>query len=68
MAGRAYPSFLVGAIGKKQYILRERGIDILVKPIPDDDRPGAMDRRLLEITESIVRGPQGFFVRVFLPL
>ncbi|MDR2134053.1 MAG: alpha/beta hydrolase, partial [Treponema sp.] len=40
----------------------------LVKPIPDDDRPGAMDRRLLEITESIVRGPQGFFVRVFLPL
>jgi acetyl esterase/lipase len=65
---RAYPLSLLDAIGKKQHLVRERGIDILVKPIPDDDRPGAMDRRLLEITEPIVSGLRGFFVRFFLPL
>ncbi|MDR1318886.1 MAG: alpha/beta hydrolase [Treponema sp.] len=65
---RAYPPSLLEALRKKQHLVRERGIDILVKPIPDDDRPGAMDRRLLEITEPVVRGLRGFFIQLFLPL
>ena len=50
---------LAGAIRAKQRIVREGGLDILEKPIPDDDRPGAMDPRLLAETLPAVRGIRG---------
>jgi acetyl esterase/lipase len=59
---RRYSQELLDLIRKKQRIVRERGIDILVKPVPDDDRPGAMDPRLLADTLPIVRGLRGFLV------
>ncbi|MDR3160456.1 MAG: alpha/beta hydrolase [Spirochaetaceae bacterium] len=47
---------LAGAIREKQRMVREGGLDILVKPIPDDDRPGAMDPRFLAETLPAIRG------------
>jgi acetyl esterase/lipase len=59
---RRYSQELLDLIQKKQRFVRERGIDILVKPVPDDDRPGAMDPRLLADTLPIVRGFRGLLV------
>jgi acetyl esterase/lipase len=44
---RKYDPALSEAIRQKQHIVREGDLDILVKPIPDDDRPGVLDRRFL---------------------
>jgi acetyl esterase/lipase len=62
MVEREYPRELLDLILKKQRIVREGGIDILVKPVPDDDRPGAMDPRLLAGTLPMVRGFRGVLV------
>jgi acetyl esterase/lipase len=42
---RKYDPALSEAIRQKQHIVREAGLDIFVKPVPDDDRPGVLDRR-----------------------
>jgi acetyl esterase/lipase len=59
---RKYSQELLDLIRKKQRVVRERGMDILVKPVPDDDRPGAMDPRLLAETLPMVRGFRGFLI------
>jgi acetyl esterase/lipase len=59
---RRYSPELLDRIRQKQRLVRERGIDILVKPVPDDDRPGAMDPRLLADTLPMVRGPRGLLI------
>jgi acetyl esterase/lipase len=65
---KKYPPSLLTAIRQKQYVLSERGLDILVKPIPDDDRAGAMDPRLFAATKPIVEGLTGLFVALGAPL
>ncbi|MDR0601719.1 MAG: alpha/beta hydrolase [Treponema sp.] len=51
---RNYDPALHEMIRLKQRTVRERGVDILVKPIPDDTRPGALDRRFFaEIPFSV---------------
>jgi acetyl esterase/lipase len=65
---KKYPPQLLDAIKEKQRTVQERGLDILIKPIPDDDRPGAMDPRLLAITEPIVKGFRGFLVHLMSPM
>ncbi|MDR0624201.1 MAG: alpha/beta hydrolase [Treponema sp.] len=67
-AERKYSQELLDLIRKKQRIVREGGIDILVKPVPDDDRPGAMDPRLLAETLPIVRGLRGILVSLVFKL
>jgi acetyl esterase/lipase len=44
---RKYDPLLHEAIRRGQRTVRERGIDILEKPVPDDPRPGALDSRFL---------------------
>jgi acetyl esterase/lipase len=44
---RKYDPLLCEAIRAGERTVRERGIDILEKPVPDDPRPGALDRRFL---------------------
>jgi acetyl esterase/lipase len=68
MAERRYSPALLEEIKRKQYVLNERGLDILIKPIPDEGRPGAMDPRLLAITEPIVKGIRGSLLTFFTPL
>ena len=68
MAERQFAPALSEAIRKRQYVLNERGLDILIKPIPDDGRAGAMDPRLLALTEPIVRGIHGSLLSLFTPL
>lgn len=46
---RLYDKGLVAKIRKKQYIKNVNGVDILFKPVPDDDREHVIDSRLLEI-------------------
>ncbi|MDR1251290.1 MAG: alpha/beta hydrolase [Treponema sp.] len=48
--------------------MNERGLDILIKPIPDDDRSGAMDPRLFAGTAPIVKGFRGFMLSLITPL
>jgi len=67
MPSRLFSPDLLKAIASKQYTINERGLDILVKPIPDDDRPGAMDPRLLEITLPITRGIGGLLLSLTTP-
>jgi acetyl esterase/lipase len=64
----SYQEVLLDAIKQKQYHLDERGLDILIKPIPDDERPGAMDPRLLAITEPHVKGLRGLLISLAAPL
>ncbi|GHV96358.1 hypothetical protein AGMMS50293_26780 [Spirochaetia bacterium] len=68
MAERQFSPALLETIRQKQYVLNEQGLDILIKPIPDDDRPGAMDPRLLAITKPMVSGLQGLLVSLATPL
>jgi acetyl esterase/lipase len=67
MAERRFSPDLLDALGRKQYVKNERGLDIIVKPVPDDDRPGAMDPRLLAVTRPIVRGLGGFVLSIGAP-
>jgi acetyl esterase/lipase len=65
---RQFPPALLDALRLKQRIITERGLDILIKPVPDDDRPGAMDPRLLAITLPVVSGLRGLLVSLVAPL
>lgn len=57
---RKYTKELLNALTDKQYISTERGLDILVKPIPDDNRKGVMDPRLLVSTKQMIKDmPKG---------
>lgn len=46
---RKYDKKLVDVIREKQYYETVDGMDVLMKPVPDDDREHAMDPRLYEI-------------------
>ena len=46
---RKYDRELVDAMRAKETVVHGDGIDILMKPVPDDDRPHAMDPRIYEI-------------------
>lgn len=52
MPERKYDLALVDAIREKQYIAEVDGIEILFKPVPDDDRKHVMDPRLFEIAAN----------------
>jgi acetyl esterase len=49
MGGRKYEKSLVETIRARQYVQVEDGLETIYKPVPDDDRPHAMDPRLYEI-------------------
>lgn len=49
MGERLYDRKLIDQIHGKQYTINEDGLEILYKPVPDDDRPHAMDPRLYQI-------------------
>jgi acetyl esterase/lipase len=68
MTERRFSPDLLEAIRQKQHVLHERGLDILIKPIPDDDRSGAMDPRLFAGTAPIVKGLRGFTLSLLTPL
>lgn len=46
---RKYDPSLVDAMEEKEFHMDKDGLDVLVKPVPDDDRPHVMDPRLYEI-------------------
>lgn len=50
---RKYEKSLVKAIEEKQYKENRRGVEIIVKPIPDFEGKGAMDPRLLKSTKKM---------------
>lgn len=58
---RKYSIELVSAIQKKQYVDKIDGEDVIIKPIPDCDIPGAMDPRLYKSMKKMA------FILRFLP-
>jgi len=42
---KAYDSALISEFSKKEYVSNVHGMDVTIKPIPDDDRPGVLDVR-----------------------
>ena len=66
MEERKYSPELLQAIAEKQTIVNERGLDILVKPVPDDSRPGAVDPRTYAGARKMFTGIKGFIVRRFM--
>ena len=55
---RKYDKELVDAIHRKEYVENVDGIDILFKPVPDDDRRHVMDPRLYATAEKKKRNVQ----------
>ena len=49
---RLYDRTLVSRIREKEYIKNVNGVDILFKPVPDDDREHVIDPRLFEIIKK----------------
>lgn len=49
---RKYDENLVSQIKAKEYIKSVDGIDILMKPVPDDEREHVLDPRVLEIVKQ----------------
>ena len=49
---RKYDKNLVSQIKVKEYIKSVDGIDILMKPVPDDEREHVLDPRVLEIVKQ----------------
>lgn len=60
---RRYTDRLLVALSDKQRIMEERGLDIVIKPIPDSNAPGAMDPRLYARVAKRFIGLKGLFVR-----
>jgi len=44
---RKYSADTLNAIKNRQYIKKEEGLDVLIKPIPETDEPGVLDPRFL---------------------
>ena len=68
MNRRRFSLALLEAIRRKERVINEGGLDILVKPIPDEDRPGAMDPRLYAATKPLVSGLGGLAISLSAPL
>ena len=49
---RLYDKALVSKLREKEYTKNVDGVDILFKPVPDDDRGHVIDPRLLEIIKN----------------
>lgn len=60
---RKYSPQLLAALKEKQTVIHDRGIDIVVKPVPDDDRPGVMDPRLYASSAGMFKGLKGLIVK-----
>lgn len=60
---RKYTPELLAALTQKEKVVSDRGIDIVVKPVPDDDRPGVMDTRLYASSAGMFKGIKGFVVK-----
>lgn len=56
---REYDEALVRALREKAYTIDFGGVDVLVKPVPDDDRPHALDPRVLENALRSARAAAG---------
>lgn len=52
---RKYSESLVTSIQEKQYETSVRGVDVVMKPIPDCDIKGAMDPRLYENSKMLAK-------------
>ena len=48
---REYDQNLVNMIQQKSYIKNIDGIDIMMKPVPDDEREHVVDPRVIETTK-----------------
>lgn len=48
---REYDQSLVGIIQQKTYVENIDGVDIIMKPVPDDDRKHVVDPRVVETTK-----------------
>lgn len=48
---REYDSELVKIIQEKSYVENIDGVDIIMKPVPDDERQHIMDPRVVETTK-----------------
>lgn len=60
---RQYSGKLLREIREKQYTVEERGLPILVKPVPDDDRKGVLDPRVYAMNKKQFSGLRGWIAR-----
>lgn len=60
---RKYSQQLLGALREGEHVEHDRGIDIVVKPVPDDARPGVMDPRLYEGSAGTFKGVKGVVLK-----
>ena len=48
---RAYDADLVKKIQEKTYVKKEDGLEMIIKPVPDDNRENVVDPRVVETTK-----------------
>lgn len=64
MVSRRYTQETLEAISRREYWIKEEGVDILIKPIPETDEPGVMDPRFYESTASMMKGIKGMLLKM----
>ncbi|HOV93251.1 MAG TPA: alpha/beta hydrolase [Spirochaetales bacterium] len=68
MEQRKYGAETLNAIKDRQYVKKEEGLDILIKPIPETDEPGVFDPRFYASIAPMVTGVKGWLFKVMMKL
>lgn len=53
--GRQYDEALIGAISSRSFITEKRGLEVQIRPVPDDEREHVLDPRILEVSRKKMR-------------
>ena len=53
--GRQYDEALIGAISGRSFITEKRGLEVQIRPVPDDEREHVLDPRILEVSRKKMR-------------
>lgn len=68
MSDRTYTKELLNLIKCREYVVQEDGMEILIKPIPETDEPGAMDPRFYESIAPMTKGVKGALIKTAMKL
>ncbi len=66
MEQRKYGADTLKAIKDRQYVEKEEGLDVLIKPIPETDEPGVLDPRFYASVAPMMTGVKGLLFKLMM--
>jgi len=66
MEQRKYSADTLNAIKDRQYIKKEEGLDVLIKPIPATDEPGVLDPHFYASLAPMMTGVRGWLFKIMM--